>query len=218
MTPTPHRVWQRLLPITVTACLVLGTGSASVHAASGAASPAPSPVAPAASPAAPTGPASPSPAASVAPSLAPVPTPLPTPTDARLTANDPRLAGFQAILDDLDTNYNAIEADRQLLLELRKTLPDGRSDAEAYLSRLEKLATVADADHLGQPAQRVAETASTYLDWRDGTYASQAEQDAAFLSSGAAGFSTAFDALKDAILLDAANRFDTLLSLRDRLQ
>ena len=195
MTQTPIRVQGRLLALTLTVLMAFGAGTAAAQSVS------PSPLA----------------------SPAPQPT---TPTlEDQLAASQAELAqvtaqrdGLQKIMDTLDTQYNAMEASRQLLLEMRKTLPDGRTDAEAYLGRIQKLANLSDPEHLGQPASRMMETAPTYLDWRDQSFPSQAEADAAFLSSGAAGFSSAFDELKDAILLDAANQLDALLTLRDRIR
>ena len=75
-----------------------------------------------------------------------------------------------------------------------------------------------DPARLGQPASRLLETAPTFLDWRDEDFATPGERETAFLTSGASGFGTDFDDLKNAILLTVANRLDALLTLRDRIR
>jgi hypothetical protein len=202
MTPFPRRARQPLLIVALSVAAALGGGA--VHAQSG----------------------SPTPTSSAAPSSVPSAAPDASPdleqqlaqTRADLASAEAKSKGLQALLDSLDRNYDSMEASRQLLLELRKELPDRREDAQAYLDKIQHLANEADASNLGQPAKRVLETAPTFLDWRDGTYTSQAERDAAFLTSGAAGFATDFTQLKDAVLLSVANRLDALLSLRDRIR
>jgi hypothetical protein len=83
-----------------------------------------------------------------------------------------------------------MEAERQLLVELRKPIPPERPSAEAYFGRLQQLAVISDPVRLGQPASRLLETAPIYLDWRDGTYAPRQSRMHAFVTSGASGFST----------------------------
>jgi hypothetical protein len=198
MTQTPRRARQQLLLLALTALLALGGGAASAQSGS------PSP-APAASP-------------SIAPDASPGLEEQLAQARSDLAAAQAKAAGLQALLDAMDEDYDSMEAQRQLLLELRKDLPDKRADAEAYLAKIQRLANTADPSHLGQGAARLLETAPTFLDWRDGTYTSQTEKDNAFLSSGAAGFPTDFTQFKDAVLLSVANRLDALLTLRDRIR
>ena len=134
---------------------------------------------------------------------------------ARLTEQNHRLDDLLSAFDDM---YDGMEAERQLLIELRKPIPPERDAAEAYFGRLQQLAVISDPARLGQPASRLLETAPIYLDWRDGTYATQADQQAAFISSSAAGFTDDFDDLQKAILLTVSNRLDALLNLRDRIR
>lgn len=189
MTLTPTRVRQRVLLATLTAFMALGGGVAAAQSVS------PVPGAPAGT-------------ASLEEQLAA------SQAEVRaLTAERDRLA---ALLSAFDSMYAPMEADRQLLVELRKPLPEERAVAEAYLGRIQQLAVTSDPARLGQPAARILETAPVYLDWRDREFTSTGERDAAFLSSGAAGFGTDFDELKNAILLTVANRLDALLTLRDR--
>ncbi len=137
---------------------------------------------------------------------------------AELAKAQAKADGLQDLLDALDEDYDAMEAQRQLLLELRKDLPEARDDAQAYLDKIQRLANKADPSRLGQFASRMLETAPTFLSWRDEDFASPAERDAAFLTSGASGFTTDFTELKDAVLLSVANRLDAILSLRDRIR
>ena len=199
MTASPRRARQRWLLVALTACLAtLGGGVASAQTDS----PAPSV---AASPA-----ADPGATAELEAELAQA--------KAELAKAQAKADGLRNLIDAFDENYDAMEAQRQLLLELRKDLPDARDDAEAYLDKIQRLANAADASRLGQFATRVLETAPTFLSWRDEDFGSIAEREAAFLTSGASGFTTDFTELKDAVLLSVANRLDALLSLRDRIR
>jgi hypothetical protein len=151
------------------------------------------------------------------------PTAAPT-LEERLAAAEARVAELQAENDrlrDAVTSMNGLatpmEADRQLLLELRKTLPEDRPSAEAYLERLHRLSAASDPARLGQPADRVLENAAVFLDWRDQAFGSQLEADQAFAQSGAVGFGLRFEEFRDAVLLTVANRLDALLTLRDRV-
>ena len=192
MTHTPPRVRQRLLVTTLIALMTLGAGGVAAQSVS----PAPS--------------ASLSADASLEQQLAAARAEI-----AALTVERDRM---QDLLSAFDTLYDPMEADRQLLVELRKPIPEEREVAQAYLERLQRLAVVSDPARLGQPSSRLLETAPIFLDWRDGRYASQGERDAAFVTSGASGFSTDFDDLQKAILLTVANRLDALLTLRDRIR
>jgi len=192
MTQTPTRVRQPLLLVTLTALMALGTGGVAAQSVS------PSPI------------TSPSGALSLEDQL--------TSARAEIAALTVERDRLQELLGAFDTLYDPMEADRQLLVELRKPLPEDRDTAEAYLARIQQLAVVSDPARLGQPASRVLETAPVYLDWRDATYGSPAERDAAFLTTGAAAFGTDFDELQNAILLTVANRLDTLLTLHDRIR
>ena len=90
----------------------------------------------------------------------------PTVEDQLAAANaqiDPAEQEQNHRLDDLltafDDMYDGMEAERQLLLEMRKPIPEERKDAEAYFNRLQSLAIVSDPSRLGQPASRLLETA-----------------------------------------------------------
>ena len=133
----------------------------------------------------------------------------------QLSAERDRLQDALAGFADL---YDAMESDRQLLLELRKTLPSERTDAETYLTRMQTLALRSDPTRLSQLATRVQETAPVFLDWRHDDFATPAEANQAYLESGASGFDTDFEEFRTAILLTVANRLDALLTLQDRIR
>jgi TolA-binding protein len=133
----------------------------------------------------------------------------------RLTVERDRLRDALAGIADL---YDPMESDRQLLLELRKQLPEERVDAESYLTRMQTLALESDPTRLSQLASRVKETAPVFLEWRQTDYPTPAEANQAYLDSGASGFSTDFEEFRSAILLTVANRLDALLTLQDRVR
>ena len=195
MTASPRRARQRRLLLALTVCLVaVGGGTAAAQSVS------------------------PAPSLAVDPDASPGLAEELAQAKAELAKAQAKADGLQNLLDALDEDYDAMEAQRQLLLELRKDLPDARDDAEAYLDKIQRLANRADASRLGQFASRMLETAPTFLTWRDEAFASAAEREAAFITSGATGFTTDFTELKDAVLLSVANRLDAILSLRDRIR
>lgn len=128
----------------------------------------------------------------------------------RVRADRDRL---QRLLDRLVAQDAQLEADRLLLTELRKELPDTRAEAEAYLQRLRRLASVSDPARLAPLAARMTTTGSTFLDWRHDTFATPDARSRAFAESGAHGFTTAFTNFRNAVLLTVSNRLDGLLIL-----
>ena len=159
--------------------------------------------------------------------------------DPRLAEAESQLAELQARIDELAAEitrlrserdrlartlegvselYVPLEADRLLLLELRKELPDGRAEAEAQLNRMRRLALSADPVRLGPIANRVMETAPDYLDWRDQEFATSEDAAREFVESGAGGFQTNFTNFRNAILLTISNRLDGLLNQLDRIR
>jgi TolA-binding protein len=128
----------------------------------------------------------------------------------RVRADRDRL---QRLLDRLVAQDAQLEADRLLLTELRKDLPDTRAEAEAYLQRLRRLASVSDPARLAPLAARMTTTGSTFLDWRHDEFATSDARSRAFAESGAHGFPTAFANFRNAVLLTVSNRLDGLLIL-----
>lgn len=136
-----------------------------------------------------------------------------TRTVAALTAERERLrAGLTAIA----ALSGPMEADRRLLLELRKDLPEARPDAETHLARVRELAQASDPVRLGPLALRVMQAAPAYLDWRDMDFPTAAAAQEAYSSSGASAFDTTWATFTDAALLTVSARFDAVLALVDR--
>jgi hypothetical protein len=120
---------------------------------------------------------------------------------------------LQRLLDRLVAQDSRLEADRLLLTELRKDLPETRTEAEAYLQRLRRLASISDPARLAPLATRMTTTGSTFLDWRHEAFDSGDARSRAFAESGAHGFPTAFTNFRNAVLLTVSNRLEGLLIL-----
>lgn len=118
-------------------------------------------------------------------------------------------------MSHFEDQYEPLEADYQLLLELRKRLPDTRPEAEAHLERVGRLALRSDPARLGQLVDRVKDAAPSFLDWRFTQYANTQEATEAYVSSGANAFETVMEELRAAVLLSVANRLDGLLNVLD---
>ena len=121
-------------------------------------------------------------------------------------------------LSHFDDAYEPMEADRQLLFELRKVLPETRPEAEAQLERMRSLALAADPAHLGQLVDRLGEAAPDFLDWRFNDHASDAEAAQAYIDSGASAFDTTMSEFRNEVLLSVANRLDGILTVIDRVR
>ena len=123
-----------------------------------------------------------------------------------------------ASIDRFDDLYDPIEADRQLLFELRKEMPETRGEAEAQLARIRSLALSSDPQRLGQLVDRVEEAAPAFLDWRFGEFESTADFSAAYIDTGANAFDSSFEELRSEALMTVANRLDGLLTILDRVR
>jgi hypothetical protein len=121
-------------------------------------------------------------------------------------------------LSHLDEVYDGLEADRQLLFELRKGLPETRPEAEAQLERMRTLALLSNPSRLGQIIDRVAETAPDFFDWRFTEFTSADEATRAYIDSGANAFDASMTDFRNEVLLSIANRLDGLLTVIDRLR
>jgi hypothetical protein len=132
---------------------------------------------------------------------------------ATLSAERDRLAG---VVDQFDHLYQPMEADRLLLQELRKDLPETRAEADAYLARLQQLALQSDPSRLASIAERMMDAAPAFLDWRDQDFPTQEAAAQAFVDTGASAFGETFVEMRNAILLTVASRIDAVLSGIDR--
>jgi hypothetical protein len=99
-----------------------------------------------------------------------------------------------------------IETDRLLLAELRKDIPDDRTEAEAYIAHVEDLALGSDPVRLGVIVSRVRAAAPAWLDWREQQYATSQEAATAYVQTGAAAFDASWGKLHDAALLTVIDR------------
>ncbi len=125
---------------------------------------------------------------------------------------------LQDSLSRFDELYDPIEADRQLLFELRKGLPETRPEAEAQLARIRALALSSDPARLGQLVDRVDDAAPAFLDWRFGEFETTAEFSEAYVDTGANVFDTSMEEFRSEVLMSVANRLDGLLTVLDRIR
>jgi hypothetical protein len=131
-------------------------------------------------------------------------------TVAEVRAERDRL---QQLLDRVVRQEAQFEADRLLLTELRKDLPETREEAELYLLRLQRLAAISDPARLAPLSTRMLSTGSIYLEWRHDAFESPEARSRAFAETGAHGFPTAFTNFRNAVLLTVSNRIEGLLIL-----
>ena len=121
-------------------------------------------------------------------------------------------------LDRFDKLYSPLEADRQLLVELRKTLPETRPEAEAQLARIRDLALASDPAGLGRIVKRLDDAVPTFLDWRFGDYDSVQAYTDAYVETGANAFDSSMEEFRSEVLMSVANRLDSLLTILDRVR
>ena len=115
--------------------------------------------------------------------------------------------------------YEPLEADRKLLLDLRKPIEDlTRPEAEQHIRRVRDLAIASDPSGLGQLADRLGEAAPAFLDWRETQFGSTEEATRSFVESGASAFAETLEEFENKVLLSVSNRLDGLLNLLDRVR
>lgn len=119
-------------------------------------------------------------------------------------------------LGRFDEVYEALEADRQLLFELRKGMPETRPEAEAQLERMRSLALLSNPSRLGQIIDRVGEVAPSFFEWRFTDFGSAEEATQAYIDTGANAFDTSMTEFRNEVLMSVANRLDGLLTVIDR--
>jgi hypothetical protein len=121
-------------------------------------------------------------------------------------------------LERFEDLYDPLEADRQLLFELRKSIPETRPEAEAQLERLRTLAMSSDPSRLSRPLERVEDAAPAFLDWRFTEFPDPASATQAYVESGANAFDSSMTEFRNEVLLSVANRLDGLLTVLDRIR
>lgn len=109
---------------------------------------------------------------------------------------------------DLPSFLAEMDADRLLLFEIRKDLPQQRSEADAYMKRLKDLAGKADPVGLVPKVNRMMEQAPIYYDYVEKNIQNQNEAQNEYVVGGARGFLVAFQDLQNAVLLTVINRLD----------
>lgn len=109
---------------------------------------------------------------------------------------------------DLATFLDAMEADRLLLSEVRKDLPEQRSDADVYLERLKELAGRSDPARLVPRVNRLIEQAPIYYAWLEKNIPDQTASNSEFVVGGARGFIVAFQEFQNTLLLTVINRLE----------
>ena len=120
--------------------------------------------------------------------------------------------------DRFDKLYAPLEADRQLLVELRKSLPETRPEAEAHLGRIRDLALASDPAGLGRIVERLDDSVPAFLDWRFGDYDSVQAYTDAYVETGANAFDSSMEEFRSQVLMSVANRLDSLLTILDRVR
>jgi hypothetical protein len=125
-------------------------------------------------------------------------------------ANAPRPRNPQRLLEAVDTADLAkkLAADRLLLSEIRKDVPESIEEARLYLERLKELAVISDPVRLAQLFDRVLDQAPIYFEWLETEFEDQDEQITEYYVGGARGFAFAMDNFKSAVFFVIMNRLD----------
>lgn len=106
-----------------------------------------------------------------------------------------------------------LEADRKLLIELRKGVPLEREEAELFFQRLKALAIESDPARLVPLANKVIDTAPAFFQWLEQEFESPEERVEKYFLEGARNFRIAFDRFEGAALLTIINRLEQMLNL-----
>ena len=122
----------------------------------------------------------------------------------------PRPRNPQRILEAVDTEElsQKLAADRLLLAEIRKDVPEAIQEAALYLDRLKELAARSDPVRLVQLFDRVLDQAPIYFRWLETEYENQDEQITEYYVGGARGFSFAMENFRSAVFFVIMNRLD----------
>jgi hypothetical protein len=108
----------------------------------------------------------------------------------------------------VDAFVSSMDADRMLLFEVRKDLPQTRAEANVYLQRLKDLAGKSDAARLVPKVNRMLEQAPIYYDWVEKNIQNQNENANEYVVGGARGFLVAFQEFQAEVLLVVINRLE----------
>lgn len=123
----------------------------------------------------------------------------------KLAESTERVASLGAFKDALD-------ADRVLLLERRKGVPDERPDAIAQWNLIKSVAGRSDASLVAK-VDRVTRALPAYYDWVETDFTSALEAQLSFLLTGANNFESAITDFWNSFLLIASNRLEQIARL-----
>ena len=125
-------------------------------------------------------------------------------------ARSPRPRNPQRILEAVDSEDLSVKlaADRLLLAEIRKDVPEAIQEAALYLDRLKELAARSDPVRLVQLFDRVLDQAPIYFRWLETEYETQDEQITEYYVGGARGFAFAMENFRSAVFFVIMNRLD----------
>lgn len=107
---------------------------------------------------------------------------------------------------------NQLEADRLLLVELRKDTPVTQADATTMWENVRRLAARSDPSLVAK-AERVSRAVPAYYTWRESNFTSTQEAAIAFLLTGANQFEDASDNFWKSFLAILIDRLDTVADL-----
>ena len=126
------------------------------------------------------------------------------------SASPDALAAIKSAIgtDDINAFLAAMDADRLLLFEVRKDLPQVRSEGDAYMKRLKDLAGMSDPVRLVPKVNRMMEQAPIYYDYVEKNIQNQNDAANEYVVGGARGFIIAFQDLQNAVLLTVINRLE----------
>ena len=109
---------------------------------------------------------------------------------------------------EIESFIKMLEADRLLLVEIRKKVPTVRKEAGAYFARLKELSGRSDSIRLVPLANRILQRVNIFYTWMENEYRSEEERVAEYYIGGASGFHFALEEFKSAVLFTAINRLD----------
>ena len=117
-------------------------------------------------------------------------------------------------VEGLDQLQDQLEADRLLLVELRREDPETREDAEHYWATIKRIAVKSDPA-LSPKADEVTRDLPAYYDWIEREFVSTREAQISYLLTGAAAYGESVDGFWSAFLMVVIDRIDALGRLGD---
>ncbi|TVQ26547.1 MAG: hypothetical protein EA382_05175 [Spirochaetaceae bacterium] len=103
-----------------------------------------------------------------------------------------------------------IEADRRLLNELRKQIPDERVEAELFLKRIRELAAISDPVFLVPLANNVIRQAPLLFEWLETEYEDPDERIRDYYIGGSWAFHRRYEAFRNAVMVTVIRRLDAV--------